>query len=500
MKRIIIFTFLVFLFSCTPSSSQEIRRPAAAGTFYPADKERLKGKIQRFLDIVEKVDIDGRVVAIIVPHAGYDYSGQVAAYGFRQLEGRRIDTAVIICNSHTAYFTGVAVDDTDAWQTPLGLVEIDSALADKLVTSDEEIKYNEEVHRYDHTIEVEVPFLQAVLKSDFKIVPILFGNTYGDAYKKLAKVLAENLGANDIVVISTDMSHYPGYDDANTIDRETLEMIREGDVSKLEAHIRDIKTKGIPGEQTLCCGIDGVKTAMELSRILDGSRIEILHYTNSGDAELGDRSRVVGYGSVVIYIPEGPAEKGAMIMKEQYLNKEERKKLIDIARLSIMEAVTGKRQFYPAVTEEKLKENCGAFVTIKKHGDLRGCIGYIIAVKSLYETVEDVAKSAAVNDYRFSPVSKDELDELELEISVLTPMRRIDNVEEIEVGKHGLYMKRGFNSGLLLPQVATEYGWDKETFLQHTCMKAGLPTDAWRDKSTEIYVFSAEVFSEKDVQ
>jgi len=270
-------------------------------------------------------------------------------------------------------------------------------------------------------------------------------------------------------------------------------------VSKLEAYIRDVKAQAVPGEQTLCCGIDGVKTGMELSNIL-GAKIRILHYANSGDVAIGDRSRVVGYGSVVIYVPEEIEEKGAMIMKGEYLSKEEKKKLIEIARSSIVETVTGKKQFAPGVTEERLKENCGAFVTIKKHGQLRGCIGYIIAVKPLHETVKDVARSAAINDYRFSPVTEKELDELELEISALTPLKRIKDIDEIEVGKHGLYMKRGLNSGLLLPQVATEYGWDKETFLQHTSMKAGLPQDAWKDSSTEIYTYSAEVFSEKDVQ
>jgi len=178
------------------------------------------------------------------------------------------------------------------------------------------------------------------------------------------------------------------------------------------------------------------------------------------------------------------------------MHRDARKKLMAIARASIIEAVTGKKQDEIKVTEERLKENCGAFVTIKKHGKLRGCIGYIIAVKPLYETVADVAKSAAVNDYRFSPVSEGELGELELEISALTPLKPIKSIEEIEVGKHGLYIKKSFNSGLLLPQVPTEYGWDRNTFLENTCQKAGLPTDAWKDKSTEIFTFTAEVFDE----
>jgi AmmeMemoRadiSam system protein A len=222
----------------------------------------------------------------------------------------------------------------------------------------------------------------------------------------------------------------------------------------------------------------------------------LLKYANSGDVT-GDKSRVVGYSSILIYAPEVEENKEGFIVKDEYLNKEEKQKILEIARLSIIEAVTGKKQFLPNVAEDRLKENCGAFVTIKENGQLRGCIGYIQAVKPLYETVKDVAKSAAVNDYRFNPVGQDELDKLELEISVLTPLKKIRDISEIEVGKHGLYMKNGFNSGLLLPQVATENNWDKETFLKETCRKAGLSQDAWKDKSTEIYTFSAEVFGEE---
>ncbi|MBU1887886.1 MAG: AmmeMemoRadiSam system protein A [Candidatus Omnitrophica bacterium] len=183
-------------------------------------------------------------------------------------------------------------------------------------------------------------------------------------------------------------------------------------------------------------------------------------------------------------------------MKDEYLSKEEKQKLLQIAKASVAEAVTGKKQAKIEVTEKRLKENCGAFVTLKKQGQLRGCIGYIIAVKPLYETVKDVARSAAINDYRFSPVTEEELDSIDIEISALTPLKRISDINEIEVGKHGLYMKQGFSSGLLLPQVATEYNWDRKTFLDQTCRKAGLSINAWQDPATEIYTFSAEVFGE----
>jgi AmmeMemoRadiSam system protein A len=195
-----------------------------------------------------------------------------------------------------------------------------------------------------------------------------------------------------------------------------------------------------------------------------------------------------------------PGDKEDGIMKNEYLNKEEKAKLLEIARLSVTEAITGRKQLFPVVTEERLKEKCGAFVTLKNKGALRGCIGYIQAVKPLAETIKDMARAAAVEDYRFrfNPVTEKELAELELDISVLTPLKKIKDINEIEVGRHGLYVKQGGYSGLLLPQVATEYGWDRETFLKQTCVKAGLPQNAWKDKSTEIYIFAAEVFGENE--
>lgn len=500
MKKTLIFTLFLFLLSSLNAFSEEVRNPAVAGAFYPSDKSQLRELIDSFLANAGKADIKGRIFAIIAPHAGYVYSGQVAAHGYKQLEGRRINRVVIVSNSHKAMFSGIAIDASKSWQTPLGLISTDKELSDSLVNGSASIFYDKDIHKYDHTIEVQLPFLQTVIEGDFNIVPVLFGNSRDENYKILARLLAANLTKDDILIVSTDMSHYPSHKDATSIDLKTAELIKSGDIKKLDAHIDEIRRKRIAGEETLCCGIDGVKTAMELQGILGKGSVEILNYANSGDSPIGDKSRVVGYLSIIMSVPEETEKKGAVIMKDEYLNKKERQELITIARNSIIEAVTGKGQAGVEVTEGRLKEKSGAFVTIKKHGQLRGCIGYIIGVKPLYETVKDVAASAAINDPRFRPVSESELDELELEISALTPLSRIDNIDEIEVGKHGLYMKRGFYSGLLLPQVATEYGWDRETFLEQTCRKAGLSKDAWKDDSTEIYIFSAEVFDENNVK
>ncbi len=175
------------------------------------------------------------------------------------------------------------------------------------------------------------------------------------------------------------------------------------------------------------------------------------------------------------------------------LSEEEKKQLKKLVKDAIEGVLFGK-ECVPEQFKGLLEEKCGAFVTIKNRGALRGCIGYVRGYLPLHETVKQMAIQAAFNDPRFTPVTKDEWADCDFEISVLTPMKKIESVEEIEVGVHGLYMEKGVHSGLLLPQVATEQGWDREEFLEYTCYKAGLPKDAWKSKDIDIYIFSADVF------
>ncbi len=505
-----IFTFafcILILTACTKQADkpmepkfQNIRQPAVAGQFYPVDKEELKSKIEEYLLAVEKQKVEGNIKAIIVPHAGYDFSAPVAAYSFKQLQDKKINTAIIICNSHTAYFEGIAIDESDAWQTPLGLIEIDKELAKKLVKSDNVIKYNSNVHKDDHTLEVQLPFLQTVLAGQFKIVPILFGNTRDDSYKKLVRALADNLDKDDIVIISTDMSHYPSYEDANRVDKQTLKMIKSADILKLESHVKEVESQNIAGEQTVLCGIDGVKTVMELYGLLGWDKIEVLKYANSGDVAIGDKDSVVGYGAVVFTSPPAPLlrkERGAI---GNMLNEEQKKELLNIARATVESyARDGKVPKFD-VNDERLKWKKGAFVTIHKDSKLRGCIGQIApSGKPLWQVVRDMAVAACSKDHRFSPVSKKELDNIDYEVSVLSIPEKINNWQDIELGKHGIILQKGLRSGVFLPQVADETGWSKEEFLSQLCwQKAGLAPDCYKnDSDVELKVFTAQVFREK---
>jgi AmmeMemoRadiSam system protein A len=226
---------------------------------------------------------------------------------------------------------------------------------------------------------------------------------------------------------------------------------------------------------------------------LGATRAQVLKYANSGDVT-GDRSRVVGYGAVALL------QAGNQRAAEEprfSLSRAEKQQLLDIAKRAVETAVKENKLFeVPKDLSEPLMQDRGAFVTIRKKGDLRGCIGYTGSVKPLALTVREVAILAALRDTRFPPVTASELPQLQYEVSVLSPMRRILDTKQIRVGEYGLLMKNGSYEGILLPQVATEQGWDRKTFLEQTAVKAGLPANAWRDKDTDIFFFTALVFGE----
>jgi len=484
-----------------------LRPSYSAGQYYPADKSRLEYKIEQYLTKADKIETDGDVKAIITPHAGLDFSGQVAASSYKLLTGRKINTAVIVCNSHAEYFSGLAVDNSDAWETPLGIVEVDQKLAAKLVNFDKDIQFNGDIFRnQDQTLEVQIPFLQVVLKDNFKIVPVFFGNSHDDSYKKLAQALEKNLGPDDIVIISTDMSHYPNYGDANRVDKKTLEIIKSGDVSGLEEYIKEVASEKIPNEQTVLCGVDGVKTVMELANLMSWDKVEILKYANSGDIDIGDKSSVVGYGAMAFI--DTKKQENTKTQKQENkkdvgrLDDGQKGELLKIAKETVESFVREDNILNFEVEDERLNWREGAFVTLHKDGQLRGCIGQIVpSDKPLWQVVRDMAIAACSEDHRFKSVAFDELDKIDYEVSVLSVPKKIDDWQKIELGKQGVIVRKGIRSGVFLPQVADETGWSLEEFLSQLCwQKAGLAPDCYKnDKEVELQVYTAQVFSEKDI-
>jgi AmmeMemoRadiSam system protein B/AmmeMemoRadiSam system protein A len=468
---------------------KEIREPALAGSWYPGDPEILSRDVKRYLENAKKEKVDGEIVALVSPHAGYMYSGQVAAYAYKLIEGKSFDTVVVVGPSHRFPFKGASLWDRGGFRTPLGVVPVDDELSKKLMEKRKEIRFIPEAHNQENSLELQIPFLQTVLKS-FKLVPIAMEPDWSwETCQYLASAIAETVrGKKVLLVASTDLSHYYTYNIAIELDRIFLNHIERFDIEGLN---RDLKSN-----RTEACGGGPVVTIMLAAKTLGANQGKMLKYLNSGDVT-GDRSRVVGYAAGVFYKTVGGKEK----MKEEKkvgvdlgLTEEEKKTLHHIAKTVIENKARGKAVPEFKIESPILEENRGAFVTIQKKGQLRGCIGYIEGHGPLHKTVEKMAAEAAFRDPRFPPVKEKELPELDIEISVLTPLRKITDVREIEVGKHGIYIIKGGWSGLLLPQVATEYGWDRLAFLEHTCQKAGLPPNAWKEKDIEIYIFSADIF------
>ena len=463
-------------------ASQSVRKPAVAGAFYPGSPGELRQAVSDLLAAASPPEVNGRLVALIPPHAGYIYAGGVAAEGYKLVEGARYDAVIGIAPSHHVAFRGCSIYDGRAYETPLGMAQIDSALAARLRDGYDFITFYPAAHMSEHSLEVQVPFLQVAL-SDFSLVPIVMGDQSLGACRRLAEAIAESVeGMNVLIVASTDLSHLHTYEQAVELDEVVVGRVRDFDPEGLAHDLSSGKCEA--------CGGGPMITAMLAGKLLGADATEILKYANSGDTS-GDRSRVVGYLSAAIYDRE---EVGVNLG----LGQEEKIELLRIARASVEAAVRGEPAPGFEAATPLLGEKRGAFVTLNKEGHLRGCIGHIRGIEPLYKTVSKMAVAAALEDPRFNPVKPDELDLIEIEISVLTPFETITEPEAIVVGTHGLYIEKGYNHGLLLPQVATDYGWDRYEFLDQTCRKAGLPAGAWKEGAT-IYTFSAQIFNEAEV-
>lgn len=467
--------------------TQDIKQPNVAGAFYPDNSRELSFMIDSFLDAANPASQQEDIFALISPHAGYEFSGSIAAYGYKLIKGKPYKTVIVIGPSHYYGFRGVSVYPQGIFRTPLGDLEIDSEFTQKLLYKDADIFFEPRAFEKEHSIEVQLPFLQKVL-SDFKIVPVVTGDCSFSTCQKLAALLRQAIGDRlDVLVIaSTDMYHGYDFKQCDVIDNLTLDYLRNMDAEGLYNGLRQDKLQ-------LCGGIPVVSTII-LARQLGHRKLNVLKHTNSGIVTGGTTKGIwtVGYTSCVIDSDQG---KGEITM----LNRVQRKRLLEIARSSIENYLkTGKKIELTEADSTLLKE-LGVFVTLHTHGQLRGCIGNLIGEQPLYLGVRDMAIEAAANDPRFPPVESDELKNIEIELSVLSVLKRIDSADEIQLGIHGVLVRKGFRSGVFLPQVAWETGWSKEEFLSNLCAhKAGLSADAWKDKTTEIYTFTAEVFSEKE--
>lgn len=482
-----------------------VRKAAVAGGFYPGSKVELEQFVDQLLRQADPPEILAPVRAILVPHAGYVYSGPVAAVAYKAIEGRDIRTVILLCNSHRNYFDGIAVYGSGSFETPLGTVPIDHVIAQKLLAASPRIVSRPGAHEADHVLEVQLPFLQRVLK-DFKIVPLLFGNDDPALSRILTDALQGVVDDKTLIVASTDMSHYPAYDTASAADRETLQAIMTGQADALDVTLGKLASEKVANAETFLCGVSGVRTALQFTRERGPTRLLLLKYANSGDSPVGDKSRVVGYGAVAFIDNSGkpsggpPAadETSKSPADEKVVTSDEEAELLKLARATVEGFVREKKVPDYTPTSPGLSQKLGAFVTLREHGELRGCIGQFEATGPLSAVIQQMAVAAATQDPRFRPVTPGELDKLEYEISILSPLKKVPNADAIEIGKHGVQLSKGYHHGVFLPQVATETGWTKEQFLSELCtQKAGLPPDCWKDPGVNLYVFTAQIFEEK---
>ena len=454
-----------------------IKAPNVAGGFYPADPKELARQIEGFLRSAKPPD-DRSIGIAIAPHAGYAFSAPVAAHTFKALAKNRYSTIVILGPSHFFPFEGAAIWPKGGLQTPLGTLAVDEEFAQALMNETAVVKDLPEAFDKEHSIEVELPFIQKTFGA-VKIVPLLLGQPDFKMCETLAMALNKLIaGRSDILVlISSDMSHYHSYNEANAQDAATLTALKRQDITGF--------WEGNVSGQMQMCGFVPVTVGMMLAKLRGLSNTEVLKYANSGDTS-GDKTRVVGYGSVIFYKPQTD------------LTAAQKKYLLALARQSIEKFVTTGQKVEIKKQDSRLNQVQGAFVTIMEKGRLRGCIGNIIGQKPLVLTVRDVAIAAASQDPRFKPVGREELKHIDVEISVLSVPVRIRDSSEIVLGRDGVIISDGGeHQGVFLPQVAQETHWSKEEFLSELCsQKAGLKPDCWMDPQINMYTFTANVFKE----
>ena len=479
---ILIIATMMMMNSCNGQEKVPVVRPAAqANRFYTGDSTALSEEVDSFLAVHKGRTQYDNVAALIVPHAGYYFSGNVAASAYMTLNPKRPYKRIFLLGpSHHEWLDGASVNtEADYYATPLGKVKVDRETAVQL-TKDSLFSYRPEAHDREHCLEVQLPFLQRRLGEVPPIVPIIIATNDYEKLQRMAAVLKPYFTDENLFVISSDFSHYPSYEVACEVDARTGKAIESGDVGQL---IAAIETNARSGKRNLATSACGEFAIITLMLMLDRhDEVKHLMYQNSGDIDDHDPNRVVGYHAFAILRNDSTSFT---------LTDADKKLLKEIAYESIRDSLDGKPiRNAPHAT---LNVKCGAFVSLHKHGRLRGCIGHFGEDYPLYEIVAEMARAAAFEDPRFTPVRREELDDIDIEISVLTPMRRIQSLDEFELHRHGIYIRKGYRSGTFLPQVADEVNWTKEEFVAHCSQdKAGLGWDGWRD--AELYVYEAIVF------
>lgn len=477
-------------------AKKEVLRSTLAGRWYPASAGILSKQIEGFFEKADVKPMDN-VIALILPHAGYSYSGQTAAFG-PAATSKMYKRIVVIGPTHRVPMEQVlSVPRVTHYETPLGQIPLDLEFIDRLL----EYPLFQNVprtHQYEHSVQIELPLLQ-YMQRDFKLVPIVAGHCSLETIKKAADVLRSLIDNETLVVASSDFTHY-GWNYGYVPFKENIpEQIKKLDMGAYE-YIAEMDSKGFLDYKrrtgATICGY--VPIAILLSMLDESTEVKLLKYTTSGEIT-GDYSNSVSYLSVAfcgtwINSPPSPSAESVSELTEQ-----DKQQLLALARRSIVSFLEWRK--VPTASDlnveitEAMKKPRAAFVTLKRNSRLRGCIGDIFPRQPLYESVISNAINAAVRDRRFLPVTKDQCDDIDIEISALTAPEPIASYNQIRIGIDGVVLSKNGRSAVFLPQVAPEQHWNLEQMLTHLSLKAGLPADAWR-QGASFLVFQAEVFGE----
>jgi AmmeMemoRadiSam system protein B/AmmeMemoRadiSam system protein A len=497
----IAFLIQFFIFSFCSNCLASIKDPEFSGQFYPSSHEELSVMIDNFLANVPPQSASGEIFMLISPHAGYGFSGQTAAFGYKLIKDKPYKTVIVIGTSHHKVFNGAALYGEGSFVTSLGNINVDDEFVKSILGKDPEVFLDLSAFNNEHSVEVQLPFLQKVL-TGFKIVPVIVGDCTLESCKRIALLFKEAIGQRKdvLVVVSSDLYHGYDFKEADIVDEFTLDLIKKMDYQGLYYALRDGNAQA--------CGGFAIVIALNIAKELGMQMLEVLKSTNSaivtGKLIKGDWT--VGYASCAVIkpAPRTYEELGgcALVGKgENMLTIQQKQRLLEVARESISTYLKTGGKLQINESDPVLNQKMGAFVTLHQHNELRGCIGNLVGSQPLYLTVRDMAVEAAVHDPRFPALSLSELKDVEIEISALSILEKVASAEKIELGKHGVLVRRGNQSGVFLPQVATETGWSKEEFLNNLCaQKARMAANAWKDKETELYIFTADVFSEKGVK
>jgi len=483
----------------------KIKEAQFAGKFYPADAVKLKNSLSYFFNKAVK-PINDKPYAIVAPHAGYIFSGQIAADAYNCAKGFKYDYILILGTNHTtADFSKVSVYSQSGYKTPLGTAQIAHDFIDKLLKENKDIEVNEQVNDKEHSVEVQIPFIQYAFPG-VSIVPIIIGSSDLNLCQRLGNTIEKVFRNKSILIVaSSDLSHYPGFENALKADKQTLHAIKGMDASDIINKLNDKKINSLPSVATCACGEGPILCAVSAAKAFGASTGTIVSYANSGHSVFGDFNKVVGYGAVVFT----KAATGAPWNSDTFFEKaysdydagnellpETKKYLLGLARETVEQYLKSEVTPLARNAGEEVKLKRGAFVTLKKNNELRGCIGRMDSELPLFKVIEKMAIEAAFNDNRFEQVSLKEMNKIEFEISVLTPFKKVPNADYIRLKIDGVLIKKSGRQAVFLPQVAEETGWSKEKFLDQLCYKAGLSAGDW--KTAEIYTFQADVFKESD--